>query len=184
MRRSGLVTILVAAGAALLLTAASLLGLALLGAPTGFQTVGPPACSAPSLPGTLIRVSETDLGVSVMGSPMMRGAMRLSADRTSVPRGQVSIAVTNLGYVPHELLVLPLPGGQTPGTRISGPDGRIDEAGLLGEASGSCAGGAGEGIAPGAVSWVTLNLPAGRYELVCNYPGHYAAGMYGELTVS
>jgi uncharacterized cupredoxin-like copper-binding protein len=109
--------------------------------------------------------------------------MRLSADRASVPQGQVSFAGTNLGNLPHELLVLPLPQGQTPGTRTTGPDGRIDEAGLLGEASASCADGEGQGILPGAASWVTLDLQPGRYELVCNYPGHYAAGMYAELTV-
>lgn len=59
----------------------------------------------------------------------------------------------------------------------------IEEAGLLGEASSSCASGKGLGIVPGAVSWVALDLPRGRYELVCNFPGHYAVGMYAELTV-
>jgi hypothetical protein len=44
--------------------------------------------------------------------------------------------------------------------------------------------GAGEGIAPVDASWVTLALKPGRYELVCNLPGHYAAGMYGELDVT
>jgi len=27
-------------------------------------------------------------------------------------------------------------------------------------------------------------LAAGRYELLCNLPGHYAAGMYTELDVT
>ncbi|WP_253033861.1 sulfocyanin-like copper-binding protein [Arthrobacter sp. H16F315] len=27
-------------------------------------------------------------------------------------------------------------------------------------------------------------MPPGRYELVCNLPGHYAAGMYSQLKVS
>ncbi len=40
----------------------------------------------------------------------------------------------------------------------------------------------GDGIAVGAAGWVTLE--PGRYELVCNLPGHYAAGMYNELDVS
>ncbi|MHB1235041.1 MAG: plastocyanin/azurin family copper-binding protein [Microbacteriaceae bacterium] len=39
-------------------------------------------------------------------------------------------------------------------------------------------------MAPGASSWVTLKLAPGRYEIVCNLPGHYSAGMYSELTVS
>ena len=46
-----------------------------------------------------------------------------------------------------------------------------------------CGAGSGEGVAPGASSWVTLTLAPGRYELVCNFPGHYAAGMYTQLTV-
>lgn len=40
------------------------------------------------------------------------------------------------------------------------------------------------GIDPGAIGWVTVDLPRGAYELVCNLPGHYAAGMYTELRVS
>ena len=41
-----------------------------------------------------------------------------------------------------------------------------------------------EGIAAGSAGWVTLDLAPGRYELVCNLPGHYAAGMYTLLTVT
>ncbi|MGV8964931.1 MAG: sulfocyanin-like copper-binding protein [Cellulomonas sp.] len=29
-----------------------------------------------------------------------------------------------------------------------------------------------------------MTLAPGHYELICNLPGHYAAGMYTELTVS
>ena len=61
---------------------------------------------------------------------------------------------------------------------------RPHEAGSLGEASRTCAAGGGDGIAPGASSWVTVTLPAGRYEIVCNLPGHYAAGMYAQLVVT
>lgn len=41
--------------------------------------------------------------------------------------------------------------------------------------------GHGDGIAPGAVSWLTMTLRPGRYELVCNLPGHYAIGMHTGL---
>ena len=47
-----------------------------------------------------------------------------------------------------------------------------------------CHAGPGDGLAPGSTGWVTLSLHPGRYELVCDEPGHYAAGMYAELTVS
>ncbi len=29
-----------------------------------------------------------------------------------------------------------------------------------------------------------MTLQPGRYELVCNFPGHYTAGMYTELDVT
>jgi len=54
----------------------------------------------------------------------------------------------------------------------------------VGEASASCAEGSGEGILPGALGWVTVTLRPGRYEIVCNLPGHYAAGMYAQITVT
>ena len=54
----------------------------------------------------------------------------------------------------------------------------------MGEASTSCGAGAGEGIRAGTVSWTTLTLAPGRYELICNLPNHYADGMYQELLVT
>ena len=63
-------------------------------------------------------------------------------------------------------------------------DAKIDESGSLGEASNTCADGAWQGILPGAPGWITVTLPPGRYEPVCNLPGHYEAGMYTQLTVN
>jgi uncharacterized cupredoxin-like copper-binding protein len=31
---------------------------------------------------------------------------------------------------------------------------------------------------------MTVTLSAGHYEVVCNLAGHYAAGMYAQLTIS
>jgi uncharacterized cupredoxin-like copper-binding protein len=78
---------------------------------------------------------------------------------------------------------MPLAPGQQPGSRPVGPDGTVSETGSLGEASATCAAGHGDGIAPGAVGWVTVTLRLGRYELVCNPPGHYAMGMHTGLEV-
>lgn len=142
--------------------------------------------SVPELPGTVVHAVGGD-----MGGPMMRGNGRRSAnsmfvrlDQTTVPRGKVSFVVTNLGNRYHELVVLPLDGQQRSGSRALGPDRRVDETGSLGEVADSAGGSGDKGIAPGATGWVTLDLPAGSYELVCNLPGHYAAGMYAEITVS
>ena len=46
------------------------------------------------------------------------------------------------------------------------------------------ASGTGDGITSGTVSWTTVTLPPGRYELICNLPNHYADGMYQELVVT
>lgn len=118
------------------------------------------------------------------GWPMMHGGMGLTMERTAISQGQVTFLVTNGGYLPHELVLLPLPNGQPAGRRAVGPDGRVDEAGSVAEASATCGPGEGTGILPGTFSWVTVKLPPGGYELVCNYPGHYLAGMYSGLTVN
>lgn len=154
-------------------------------------------CSAPSLPGTVVDVELTDMGGTMGGgqgpSGMMWGGygrgygqggmMRVLLSRDTVPAGTVSFQVVNTGSLVHELVVLPLAPGASVGDRPIGADGRVSEKGSLGEASNTCGAGAGDGIEPGAISWVTLHLPAGNYELVCNISGHYAAGMYAQLHV-
>lgn len=162
------------------------------------------ACQVPSLPGTTVQVTLTDMGPGMMGGGMgglrgpadgddggsgtapwgIPGRMSVQVSPSTVPAGTVSLAVADAGRLTHELVVLPLPAGARPGQRTVGPDGTVSEDGSLGEASASCAAGAGDGIAAGSAGWVTLTLAPGRYELVCNLPGHYAAGMYAELDVT
>ena len=174
--------------AIVLLAAASTLaiGAARRGFDTGnsIQTT----CTVPNLPGTVVNVSVTNMGGPMMGGAGMGGGvrggmMRLTADATSVPHGTVSFVATNLGSINHELVILPLPHNQIVGTRPQSGDGKVDETTSIGEASNTCGSGTGDGIAPGASSWTTVTLSPGRYELVCNLPGHYAAGMYTQLTV-
>ena len=144
--------------------------------------------NAPKLPGTVVNVSLTNMGGSMMGgqgSTMMgRGGMGLIADHATVPHGTVSFFVANDGSIDHEMVVLPLADSQTPGTRPVAGDGRVDEGGSLGEASKTDGEGAGEGIVAGASGWMTVTLAPGHYELVCNLAGHYTAGMFTELTVT
>ncbi|WP_220040847.1 sulfocyanin-like copper-binding protein [Streptomyces sp. NTH33] len=112
------------------------------------------------------------------------GMMRLVSHPATVPAGKVTLRVVNAGTLPHEVVVLPLPAGQAAGERALDAGGRVSEAGSLGEASRSCGAGAGHGITPGAAGWTTLTLRPGRYELLCNFPGHYTSGMYSELDVT
>lgn len=132
--------------------------------------------------------SQLDATVQVtavdMGTTMGRARMRLVVDRAKMPAGTVSLILSNVGSNVHQLVVLPLAHGQRAGTRTVGADQKVDKAGSPGEASRTGAAGAGDGVEPGTAGWVSLDLPAGRYELVCNLPGHYTAGMYAELTVS
>ncbi len=112
------------------------------------------------------------------------GGMSVQVAPSSVSAGTVSFRVANDGLLTHELVVLPLAAGARPGQRPVGSDGKVPETGSLGEASGTCAAGAGDGIAAGSDSWLTLKLKPGHYELVCNLPGHYPAGMYTQLNVT
>jgi len=161
------------------------------------------SCAAPALPGSLASVTLVDMrdmmgrtmpdGGMMGGGPLMgqhdwprfrEGMMQVALTPASVSHGTVSLRVHNTGYLTHEVVVLPLAAGQTVGTRTPGTDGKVTETGSLGEASASCAAGTGDGITAGSIGWVTLKLPPGRYEIVCNLPGHYAAGMYTELDVT
>lgn len=152
-------------------------------------------CLAPAAQGTAVNVTVWDTGRMMRGPNRPApdngrhgwygmGMMRLVARPTTVPAGKVTVRVVNAGSLTHEVIVLPLPAGQAAGERAIGSDGRVSEAGSLGEASRTCGSGAGEGIAPGAAAWTTVTLRPGRYELLCNVPGHYPAGMYTELDVT
>ncbi|MDY7526867.1 MULTISPECIES: sulfocyanin-like copper-binding protein [unclassified Cryobacterium] len=154
------------------------------------------SCATPQLAGTVVNVSLRNMGGSMMGGDngmmggntgngmMHRGAMNLSLDRSSVSSGTVSFLATNDGSISHELVILPLVDSHVAGSRSISGEHKIDETASLGEASATCKAGEGTGIAPGSAGWVTLDLPPGRYEVICNLPGHYAAGMYQELTVT
>jgi len=141
------------------------------------------SCATPRLSGAVVRVTEIDMADMPMGmTGGWPGMMRLLA-RPTTHAGTVSFLVRNAGSRAHELVVLPLPGGTPAGARHAGVNGRVDESGSRGEASRSCGAGTGEGIKAGATGWVTLNLAAGRYELICNLKNHYTSGMFGELDV-
>lgn len=153
---------------------------------TGFQ--GPawfgPAqaqCDVPRQPGTVVDIALGDAGHQMMGAWPMLATVRASPQ--SVPAGTVSLVVRNRGQLVHELTVLPVAEAGV-GTRDTGPDGAVAEEGSLGHAETACGTGEGDGIPPGGTSWLTLELAPGLYELICNEPWHYAAGMYEILTVT
>ena len=119
-----------------------------------------------------MNVTLADMGMTrMMGGTAPLGAhMLLCASPTTILAGRISVVALNLGWRTHELVILPLVAGATAGQRLAGSDGKVAETGSLGEASHSCASGAGDGITSGTVSWTTVTLPPGRYELICNLP--------------
>ncbi len=175
--------VVLGAVATLVLAAGSLALVGIASGPSGSLGGSSIGCAAPALKGAVVRVTLSNMGRMTGNGMMGTGAMSLRADRATVPSGKVSFLATNFGSVTHELIVLPLDGAGLAGSRPLGGDSRVDESRSLGEASASCAAGEGDGILPGASGWVTLSLRPGRYELLCNLPGHYAAGMYSQLTV-
>lgn len=145
------------------------------------------SCAAPAnLPGQIVTVTLGDMGMSrMMGGTAPLGAhMMLRAAPRIVAAGHISFVAQNMGWRTHELVILPLPAGTAAGQRVPGTDGKVDEAGSLGEASSDCTAGAGDGIPAGATGWVTLTLVPGTYEIVCNLANHYADGMYQQFTVT
>jgi uncharacterized cupredoxin-like copper-binding protein len=133
---------------------------------------------------------------AMMGPRMMRNRpdgyawlphmkmMGLAVSPAEVLAGAVSLRVHNSGALTHEVLILPLAPGQSSGQRVINVDGQVDESGNVGEASRTCGAGEGDGIQPAAAAWTTVNLPPGRYEVLCNVAGHYGTGMYAELDVT
>ena len=140
----------------------------------GMMGPGPYGPSAPNN-----GVSPWQNGSPWPGARMMM--QRIFVVPSSVPAGPVSLRVHNTGALTHEVMVLPLNPNQYPGQRAIGTNNQVDETGNLAEASRSCGADAGDGVLAGATAWTTVNLPPGRYELLCNIAGHYGAGMYAEL---
>jgi len=118
----------------------------------------------------------TGQGPGIMSRGMM-GAMSVRTNVTSVKAGKITFEVTNLSRsIVHEIIVVPVENanaplpydystGQIPGKQIK----------MLGQT---------EEMQPNAEKTITLDLKPGIYLLICNVPGHYAAGMWTPLTVT
>ena len=91
--------------------------------------------------------------------------------------GDVKFTMENQGTIPHEFIIVKT--DFEPGKIPLGPDNRFDEEGkgvfVPGEIS---------EWNPGTTGTVTLKLDPGKYQLLCNIAGHYANGMFAQLTVS
>ena len=156
-----------------------------MGSSTSYYSSTSSCNFATDLKGTIVRVTLGDMGMNRMmgGIAPINAHMRLIASPNSIKSGTVSVQVANNGWRTHELVILPLAKGKNAGERVPGADGKVDEAGSLGEASNDCGPGPGNGVRAGSATWTTVVLTPGRYEFVCNLQNHYQDGMYQEVDV-
>jgi uncharacterized cupredoxin-like copper-binding protein len=86
------------------------------------------------------------------------------------PPGKVKFVVTNTGTFEHEFVVLKT--SKPAGNLLKGKE--ANETGAVGEI---------DGVPAGTAKTLTLRLKKGHYALICNLPGHYAAGQFADFYV-
>jgi hypothetical protein len=93
----------------------------------------------------------------------------VEVDATSAAAGDVTFTVTNEGTIGHEFLVvktdIAVGGIPLDGDHFAEPTDGIEVINEIGE------------FAKGTTETLTVNLTPGTYQLVCNLPDHYEAGM-------
>jgi uncharacterized cupredoxin-like copper-binding protein len=152
-----------------------------LGAIALAATLGGPAMAATTVNVTLWDKGAdanmaTDLGMNMSGHDMSKATMGVRAIPAAVKAGEVTFEVTNnSSETIHEMIVVPVHDTKSP-LPYNDAESRVNEdaAGHLGEVS---------ELDPGKAGALRLHLKPGKYVLFCNIPGHFANGMWAELTV-
>ncbi len=134
-----------------------------------------------SLWGNMTGTMPTNLGMAMTKTKGTthgtNSHMGITIYQNKIKAGPVTFEVKNNSEKTiHEMLVLPIKNTTTPLPYIK-DENRLDEdkTNSLGEVS---------ELDPGKSGTLTLTIKPGKYLLVCNVPGHYAAGMWTLLTVS
>jgi uncharacterized cupredoxin-like copper-binding protein len=108
---------------------------------------------------------------------MSKATMGIKVTPKKVRAGVVTFKVTNSSKdTIHEMIVMYLQDPTKPLPYIDA-ESRVDEdkAGDKGEVS---------ELDPGKSGSLTVTLKPGKYLLICNVPGHFAAGMWTEFEVT
>ena len=99
----------------------------------------------------------------------------VETDATTAKAGEVVFTVTNDGTIGHEFLVVKtdMAPGEIPldGDHFAEPTDGLEVIDEIGE------------FAKGTTESLTVTLDPGNYQLVCNLPDHYSAGMSMAFTV-
>ena len=119
----------------------------------------------------------TDLAYGMPTPDLSKVSMGIKLSRASVPAGEVTFEVTNSSKDSiHEMIVMYLREPLKSLPYIEN-EKRVDEDkfGDKGEVS---------ELGPGKSGALSIVLGPGKYLLICNMPGHYAAGMWTEFEVT
>ena len=149
---------------------------AVVGAGRGYTQGSPNAAGAGGQynPGMM---GYANPGYGMMGGGMMgQGMMAIRADQTSVKSGTITFDITNWSRsVVHEVVIVAVDSPDAPlpydYNKLKVPEEQVKVVGDSGE------------LAPNASNSVKVELASGSYILMCNVPGHYAAGMAVAVTV-
>lgn len=109
--------------------------------------------------------------VVIKDSKGTNGPMTMTVSPNATTAGPVTFAVRNAGTVAHQFIVV-----RTDAPALTpGPDQRVSAQGTVGAI---------RRLAPGATKSLALTLTAGKYQLMCNLPGHYALGLHVVFTAT
>jgi len=122
-----------------------------------------PTNQQPSSSATKINVTETEMAIKVSSA--------------TAPTGPIDFVIHNSGKIPHEFVVFKT---SVPDNKLPLKGSNLDESGKgikhIAEIGA-------DQLKSGATKTLNVNLPPGRYVLVCNIPGHFMAGMKTDFTV-
>lgn len=117
------------------------------------------------------RPTGTKVAVVIRDTKGFDGPMTMTVSPNSVAAGLVTLRVKSSGTIPHEMVVVPTHGtALTPGSADT-----VSETGVVGAL---------RKLPPGTTKLLTLNLPAGEYQLMCNFSGHFARGLHVPFSVT
>lgn len=135
-------------------------------------------CSGGATPSPVVSPSQAASGGAATSVATALSEFKIGLAATSAPAGPVTFKLTNGGAVVHEFVVFKtdLAADKLP---MEASGAAVDEA-----AAGLTVVDEVEDIAVGATPSLTVNLPAGRYLLLCNVDTHYKAGMVAEFTTN
>lgn len=113
------------------------------------------------------------------GMQMVSGSIKewaVELDAVNAAPGEITFTITNEGSIGHEFLVVrtDLAPGEIPveDDRFSEENSSLGVIDEIGE------------FPKGETQTLTVTLEPGLYQMVCNLPGHYAAGMHTQFTVA